>query len=118
MLSADDFCDYVPNKFDIKQDIDYMNFHFQEWEGIPDHKWKPIFDPVEFDKQNKPLLQDDYRLTTEKMQEKGQRALCENEVPLEPYPCINPLNQNRVTYEYSSPYIFTFNFAAGRQERG
>lgn len=48
-----------------------------------------------------------------KMQEKGQRALCENEVPLEPYPCINPLNQNRLTYECSLPYIFTFNFAAG-----
>ena len=37
ILSAEDFCDYVPNKFDIKQDIDYMNYHFAEWEGIPDH---------------------------------------------------------------------------------
>jgi hypothetical protein len=53
-----------------------------------------------------------------KIPAKYQRVFVSKERPHHPYPRINPLSQNRLTYEYSSPYIFTFNFAAGRQERG
>ena len=38
---------------------------------------------------------------------KDERVFVNKERPLQPYPCINPLNQNLLTYEYSNCIFFT-----------
>jgi hypothetical protein len=74
LLSPADIVNYSPSKFDIQTDIEYMDYHFEGTDAIPDPNWKPLFDPEDFEKKNKPLSLQKHALSQQRMLAEGKLA--------------------------------------------
>jgi hypothetical protein len=72
LLSPADIVNYSPAKYDIQTDIDYMEYFFENSNVIPNPDWKPLFDPDEFERKNKPMTLQKHALGQQRMLAEGK----------------------------------------------